>query len=231
MTIGQLLTHTSGLPDHVHVVGFASQVNALGQQAAFDPADLVSFVLDEPALFEAGPAWSYTDTGYILLGLVLEAATGANVFELAAERVLNPQGLTATVPSNTSAPQDIAVGYTIEDNPFGLAPRTMDSDGRITWNPVVEWTGSGFASTSADLASWGYALFSGTAMDTDYPSDLLDGVAVHPDAPDVFYGNRSCHLAGDSARTCLRSRRLDSRLCLQPKALGGPQPDDCIPDQ
>ena len=58
----------------------------------------------------------------------------------------------------------------------------------LTTNPVVEWTGGGFASTSADLALWGHALFSGAAMDTDYLDALLDGVAVHPDAPGVFHG-------------------------------------------
>ncbi len=188
ITVGHLLTHTSGLPDHVHMDGIATELIAMGRLDTFDPLDLVFFVLDEPALFEAGTAWSYTDTGYILLGLVMEAATDANVFELAAERLLLPSGLTATVPSDTTGLEGLAVGYTVADNPFGLAPRTMDSDGRLTWNPVVEWTGGGFASTSADLARWGHTLYSGAAMDMGYLHALLDGVAVHPDAPGVFYG-------------------------------------------
>ena len=188
ITIGHLLTHTSGLPDHVHMESFASELIALGQQAAFDPADLVSFVLDEPALFEAGTEWHYTDTGYILLGLVLEAATGRDLFALTAERLLDPLGLATTIPSRLPALEGLAVGYSTEDNPFGLAPRTMDSDGRLTWNPAIEWTGGGFASTSADLVLWGQALFSGTAMDADYLVALLDGFAIHPDARGVFYG-------------------------------------------
>ncbi|MEM1151710.1 MAG: serine hydrolase domain-containing protein [Pseudomonadota bacterium] len=188
MTVGHLLTHTSGLPDHVHMDGVAAELMAMGRAASFDPVNLVSFVFDEPALFEAGTAWGYSDTGYILLGLVLEAATNERVFELAAARFLDPLGLTATAPSNTPTLEDIAVGYTSGENPFGLAPRTVDVGGRLTWNPVVEWTGGGFASTSADLARWGHALFSGNAKDTEYLSALLEGVSVHPDAPDVFYG-------------------------------------------
>ncbi|MBO9464775.1 beta-lactamase family protein [Tropicibacter sp. R15_0] len=187
MTIGHLLTHTSGLPDHVHMDGVAAELMALGRADTFDPTELVSFVLDEPALFDVGTAWSYSDTGYILLGLAMEAATEASVFELAAERLLLPLGLTATVPSDTTALEGIAVGYTVDDNPFGLAPRTMNEDGRLTWNPVVEWTGGGFASTSTDLALWGHALFAGTAIDADYLSTLLDGVVVNPDAPGVLY--------------------------------------------
>lgn len=188
ITVGHLLTHTSGLPDHVHMDEFAAGLMAMGRLDPFDPADLVSFVLDEPALFEAGTAWSYTDTGYILLGLVIEAATDKNVFELAAERLLVPLDLTATAPSNTTTLEGLAVGYTVEYNPFGLTPRTMDESGRLMWNPAVEWTGGGFASTSTDLALWGHALFTGDAMGTNYLGDLLDGVPVHPDAPGVFYG-------------------------------------------
>jgi D-alanyl-D-alanine carboxypeptidase len=188
LTIAHLLTHTSGVPDHVHIEGVAPRLMSMGQSERFDPVELVSFVLDTPALFEAGSSWSYSDTGYILLGLTLEAATGTRVFELAAEHLLNPLGLSATAPSNSPTLQDLAVGYTINDNPFGLAPRTMDDDGRLTWNPVIEWTGGGFVSTSAELAIWGQALFSGMAMETEYLGALLDGVAVHPDAPDIFYG-------------------------------------------
>ncbi|MBF9049797.1 serine hydrolase [Roseobacter sp. HKCCD9010] len=125
ITVGHLLTHTSGLPDHVHMDGVATELIAMGREDRFNPPYLVSLLFDEPALFEAGTAWGYTDNGYILLGLVLETVTDADVFELAAERFLVPLGLTNTMPSNTSILEGIAVGYVTEDNPFGLAPRTM----------------------------------------------------------------------------------------------------------
>lgn len=64
----------------------------------------------------------------------------------------------------------------------------MDDDGVLAWNPVVEWTGGGFASTSEDLARWGQALYSGGALGSDYMDRLLDGVSVHPDAPGILYG-------------------------------------------
>ena len=188
ITIGQLLTHTSGLPDHVHMDGVGTNLIELGGQAEFDPVDLVSFILDEPALFEAGSAWAYSDTGYVLLGLVLQKVTQTDVFELARESLLHPLGLTATDPSNTPTLEGLAVGYTVDGNPFGLPPRTMDESGRLNWNPVVEWTGGGFAATSDDLARWGHALFRGRALEADYLESLLSGVLVHPDAPGVLYG-------------------------------------------
>lgn len=189
MTVGHLLTHSAGLPDHVHMDGVAAMLIALGEAERFDPADVVAFVLDAPPLFEAGSAWSYSDTGYLLLGMVIEAATGDDVFAVANERFLIPLGLSATAASDGPDLAGLAVGYTMDGNPFGLAPRTMDNAGRLTWNPAVEWTGGGFASTSADLAKWGHALFTGAAMERDYLGDLLDGVPVHPDAPQLLYGS------------------------------------------
>lgn len=189
MTVGQLLNHSSGLPDHVHRDGAGPELVALGGEGQLDPAALVSFILDAPPLFEAGSAWFYTDTGYVLLGLVLEVATDTDVYELAEERFLEPLGLTATGPSDRPVIEGLAVGYTMEDNPFGLSARTMDDSGGLTWNPAVEWTGGGFASTSADLAQWGRALFTGEAIDAEYLGSLLNGVPVHPDAPGVFYGS------------------------------------------
>lgn len=188
MTVGQLVTHSSGLPDHVQMDGIAEALILLGDESAFDPSDVISFILDEPPLFEPGSDWAYSDTGFLLLGMVIEAATSQDVFDLANRRFLAPLGLTNTRPSNATVIEGLAVGYTVEENPFGLASRTMDEDGTLTWNPAIEWTGGGFASNSADLAFWGHALFTGAAMEGDYLDRLLDGVSVHPDAPSIFYG-------------------------------------------
>lgn len=189
MTIGHLLTHTSGVPDHVHLDGVAGALIDMGQTAPFAPEAAIAFNLDEPPLFEAGTAWSYTDSGYLLLGLVIEAATGRDVFELAQERFLTPLGLFQTIPSDGPVIEGLAVGYTFAPNPFGLPPRTSDDTGALLWNPAVEWTGGGFVSTSSDLARWGHALFTGVAMDELYMDRLLDAVPAHPDAPGIRYGS------------------------------------------
>jgi D-alanyl-D-alanine carboxypeptidase len=111
------------------------------------------------------------------------------VFDLARDRFLTPLRLRSTDPSLEPRIDGLAVGYTDEGNLFGLPPRTMDRNGHLAWNPVVEWTGGGFVSTSSDLAAWGRALFSEHAMDHPYFDDLIDGVSVHPDMPDVLYGS------------------------------------------
>jgi D-alanyl-D-alanine carboxypeptidase len=190
MTVGDLLRHTSGLPDHVHLETFQSEMAArmADGSAAFTPEEAIAFVLDADPLFPAGQAWAYSDTGYLLLGLVIEQAGGAAYYDLVAERFLTPLGLTATTPSDTPILPGLAAGYVGDDNPFDLPPRTMDDAGRLLWDPAMEWTGGGLASTSRDLAVWGHALFGGTAMAETYLDRLLDGVPVSPDASGILYG-------------------------------------------
>ncbi len=189
ITVGQLLTHTSGLPDHVHMDGVVQEMINWGNRGHFGPEDAIAFILDETPLFAAGDAWSYTDTGYLLLGLVVEATTGRDYYGLVDERFVLPLGLTQTSPSTSPNLTGLAVGYTAADNPFGLPARTMDDGGTLLWNPAIEWTGGGLISTSHDLAKWGHALFSGTALQAPYLDRLLGGVSVHPDAPGIFYGS------------------------------------------
>jgi len=190
MAMGDLLRHTSGLPDHVHLQGFQSAMAArmASGSAAFTPEKAIAFVLDTKPLFATREAWAYSDTGYLLLGLVIEQAGAASYYDLVAERFLAPLGLTATTPSDTPTLPGLAVGYVGEDNPFGLPLRTMDDAGRILWDPAMEWTGAGFVSTSRDLAVWGHALFGGMAMAEPYLDRLLDGVPVSPVVPGIFYG-------------------------------------------
>ncbi|MDJ1015795.1 MAG: serine hydrolase domain-containing protein [Paracoccaceae bacterium] len=189
MTVGHLLNHTSGLPDHVHMDGVVAELFERRRDVGFQPIDAISHVLDQPPLFEAGSAWAYSDTGYLLIGLVIEAASGEAFYSLVEERFLSPLALNATAPSASPKLAGLATGYTTDDNPFGLSTRTMDSEGALLWNPAVEWTGGGFASTSRDLARWGHALFTGGALEGRYLPPLLEGVPVHPDAPGVLFAS------------------------------------------
>lgn len=188
MTIDHLLHHRSGLPDHVHLPEFQQAWAGLVSEREFDPEDLIGFVAGRERLFEAGEAWAYSDTGYVLLGLVIEEVTGQAWNAVVRARLLGPLALDGTVPSDRPDLPGLAVGYVDPDNPFGLPARTADAEGRLLWNPVVESAGGGFASTSTDLARWGHLLFGGEAMPHPYLDRLLDGVPVDEEAPGILYG-------------------------------------------
>ena len=190
MTVGDLLRHSAGLPDHVHMEPFEAELarRMTSGSAAISPDDAITFVFDTEPLFPAGSGWTYTDTGYLLLGMVIEEASGATYYDLVTDRFLAPLGLNATTPSDTPALPGLAVGYVAENNPFGLPTRTMDDAGRLVWDPAMEWTGGGLVSTSGDLAVWGHALFGGMAMPQPYLDRLLDAAPVAAEAPTIFYG-------------------------------------------
>lgn len=191
ITLFHLLTHSAGLPDHVYTEGFAEafgrQWNAPGNP--LKPADLVGFILDKPALFEAGQGFAYTDTGYLLAGMVIEAVSTSSLYEEIIDRFLVPLRLGWTSPSNFKVLPGLVPGYLPENNQLGLPPATTVAPGIMAWNPAIEWAGGGFASTSRDLAVWAKALYEGKAITGgDYLDDLFRSVPVSADAPGVRYG-------------------------------------------
>ncbi len=190
ITPRHLLTHASGLPDHVNSPRFARAVARRWQEPGnpLPREALVQFVLDEPALFPAGRGWSYSDTGYILVGLVIEQVAGRPYEMELHRRFLAPLGLEATTPSDRRALPGLASGYTARDNPLGLPGKTTTSPGVMAWNPAIEWTGGGLVSTSRDLVVWARALYEARALPGPYLDDLLRSVRVGGEDSGVSYG-------------------------------------------
>jgi D-alanyl-D-alanine carboxypeptidase len=175
ISIRHLLTHSAGLPDHVHKKEF---LQLLSNNNFLSVDSLLECILDEPPLFDAGKGWAYTDTGYILLGLVIEAVTGKTYYEEVERRFLIPLKLNDTTPSNQPTLLGLVPGYTGRDNFFGLPRKTVDTIGSLVWNPVIEWTGGGLISTSRDLAIWAKLLYEGHVMQSNYLKELLQSVSV-----------------------------------------------------
>lgn len=97
-----LLTHTSGIGNHVESPAFAEAFREVAQNpdSSLAPEELVAFVLNQPPLFSPGDGWNYSDTGYLLVGMIIEKATGRSYYEEVTERFLRPVGLEHTTPSN-----------------------------------------------------------------------------------------------------------------------------------
>ncbi|MGD8727934.1 MAG: serine hydrolase domain-containing protein, partial [Gemmatimonadales bacterium] len=136
--------------------------------------------------FAAGDGWEYSDTNYIILGMIIERLTGSTYYDELQRRILDPLELSNTVPSNTRRIDGLAQGYAGIDNPFRL-PDAVIVDGEFAINPQFEWTGGGIASTSEDLARWAKALFEGQAFDESLLPVMLDGVAARL-GPETRYG-------------------------------------------
>jgi D-alanyl-D-alanine carboxypeptidase len=185
ITIRQLMNHTSGLVRYEFNERFTSDLTA-SPDRVWKPQELVAYIFDTAAPFAAGQGWDYSDTNYIVLGMIMEKVTGRSFYDLARERVLRPAGLSATVPSDSRTISGLSNGYAGADNPFGGSD-AMLVNGRMVINPQFEWTGGGMASTAADLARWGKRLYDGLAFDPSMLPRLLDGVPARL-GPNAKYG-------------------------------------------
>ncbi len=190
MTIGNLLRHTSGLQDHVYLDSFseAMKSHVRNDRETLTAEDAIGLLLDSAPLFQVGEGWSYSDTGYLLLGLIIESVTEESYYAVLNEKLLSPLGLVDTSAANNRELVGLAPGYTFEDNPFGLPFRTMDDQGKLLWDPAVEWTGGGLVTTATDLASWGHLLFGSQALSVPYIDRLLEGEAILPGNSVARYG-------------------------------------------
>lgn len=186
MTIRNLLTHSAGMPNHVCTEEFLKLFKR--KESHFTPECLLACIFDQPPLFEAGKGWTYSDTGYILLGLIIETVTGKSYDEELERRFLKPLKLDSTKPSNQPLLNGLVSGYTALDNPFGLPEKTVDKTGALLWNPAVEWTGGGLISTSRDLAIWAKLLYEGRVMQAKYLAELLQSVPINQEESQARYG-------------------------------------------
>jgi D-alanyl-D-alanine carboxypeptidase len=186
ITLRHLLTHRAGLADHAH----SSEFLKLARTGIdFSHESLIEFILNRPPLFEPGQGWAYTDTGYILLGLVIEAVTGKTYYDELDCRFLKPFQLKSTTPSDRPILPGLISGYTAQENLFSLpSKKLVDASGSLVFNPAIEWTGGGLISTSRDLAVWAKLLYEGHAMQTEYLSEILKSIPTSNDGSETRYG-------------------------------------------
>jgi D-alanyl-D-alanine carboxypeptidase len=161
ITVRMLLNHSSGLEDHVYTEAFGAAIRSLTPDQRFTPADLVAFLLDSKPLFPAGTGFNYSDTGFILAGMLLERAGGAPYYDQIQRRFLYPLDLSLTAPSSGRIHPGLAQGYMTPESPLqGLGLTTLDR-GVLRFDPGSEWTGGGLVTSPRDLVRWASALYEG----------------------------------------------------------------------
>lgn len=149
-TIEHLLTHTSGLLSFNALPG-----EDPGASSGYrTPDDLIALASSYPPSFCPGTRWSYTNTGYILLGRILEEVTGRSLSELIEARISAPLGLASVALPTPGAPP-IAVPLGFE----GGQPADNPEDGYLT-----PWAAGGLVATSADLVRFWHAFLSGRVV-------------------------------------------------------------------
>lgn len=186
ITVRMLMSHTSGVERYELKPAFTRDLSA-NPDKVWTPEERIAYVLGDSAPFAAGAGWVYSDTNYILLGMILERVTGNALYDEVRRRVLEPLSLRNTVPSDRRVIAGLAQGYAGPNNPFGGGD-AMLVDGRFIVNPQFEWAGGGFASTAEDLARWAKLLFEGKAYDPALLAAATAGVPARGLGQGARYG-------------------------------------------
>jgi D-alanyl-D-alanine carboxypeptidase len=185
ITVRQLMNHTSGLVRYEFKELFTKDLTA-NPQKVWKPAERLAYLFDEKAPFEPGKGWEYSDTNYIVLGMIIEKVTGKQFYDEAKRRFGKKLKLNDTIPQDSPVLKGVVQGYAGPANPFG-GKDEMIAGGKFIINPQVEWTGGGWASTGLDLARWAKMMYEGKAFDASLVSQMLDGVPAKL-GPNSKYG-------------------------------------------
>lgn len=182
--VRHLLSHSAGIEDYIDTAKF--QFSMIGRvirdgSARYEPEELIEFVLDKKPLFIPGEGYHYTDAGYLVLGRLIEAATGEKYFDLLGERILKPHQLTGIRPADKSILTDIATGY------MG-GGRNLKKDGRMKFDPSSEWTGGGLITNPTMLVQFYGALVNDQIVSQESLAQMIAGGWRNPDTPGSHYG-------------------------------------------
>jgi D-alanyl-D-alanine carboxypeptidase len=156
ITVRELLNHTSGLFDVTNDQGFIARV-LWKRTEAWTPRKLVRIATAHKPLFDPGATWSYSNTGYMLLGLIVEAASGNPIETELDRRIFRPLRLRATsFASSPHITMTYAHGYLPLD---GSRPRDAS-----VFSQSSAWAAGAIVSTADDLATFYRALVRGRLL-------------------------------------------------------------------
>jgi CubicO group peptidase (beta-lactamase class C family) len=182
VTIHQLLTHTSGFGDY-----FESPLLPAGLSGLDGLGDYFALFADEALLFPPGSATSYGNSGFIVLGLVIEKITGMSYYDAVRESVFLPAGMTST--GSFAQDEDFlprALGYTTVDY-YGEETGTLSDNGSLL--PLRGGSAGGGYSTVGDLYRFSRALLEHRLLEAATTELTLGGKAKTRNPDTVFaYG-------------------------------------------
>lgn len=172
ITVRHLLHHTSGLPDYLQAMRHVDR--------ATTPGLLVDSIDDKPLRFTPGEKFEYSNSGYMMLGFILEKVTGAKLGDLLMSDIVRPAGMTATFENTTARLiPNRAEGYTRRQNQMHREDYTHSNFARL---------GDGGVMASArDMVRWDAYLRSGWLSEPSLKEMFTPSpVSVKADVPYGF---------------------------------------------
>ena len=163
VTVHHLLTHSSGIPSYTGLAEFRTTIMANPQT----PQSLIDYVKGRALEFEPGAEFRYNNSGYVLLGMIVEAVTGMPWGEALRERIIEPLGMeTAGVYDSREIVPDLADGY--NHMPSGYVHA-------MPWNMTAADAAGAMYARPRDLWVWDRALRDRRVFEEAATYDLFYG--------------------------------------------------------
>ena len=170
ITVRQLLQHTSGLPEYTDTTPGSGDIFQI-KDHYIPPRDLLDTALGKPAAFEPGTQWKYTNTNYIVLGMLIERVSQRPVGEQIDQRIVKKLGLSHTY---FPAPGDRSIKGT---HPQGYH---LSAGGKLEditeMDPAWAWAAGAMVSTPSELNTFFQAVLDGRLLSQASIDEMKKGV-------------------------------------------------------
>ncbi|MFE0647850.1 serine hydrolase domain-containing protein [Streptomyces sp. NPDC059534] len=189
ITVRQLLNHTSGIYSYTEDPAFQEKVFGPGflehRYDTWTPRQLVGVAMAHRPDFTPGTAWNYSNTNFVLAGMVIEKVTGRTYGKAVENRIIKPLKLRATtVPGTRSAmPEPSSPAYSkLSRDPNSPVHEVS------ALNPSIAGAAGEIISDSRDLQTFYRALLKGRLLTKEGLKEMTTTVTISPDYPNVSYG-------------------------------------------
>ncbi|TAL66144.1 MAG: class A beta-lactamase-related serine hydrolase, partial [Legionella sp.] len=188
ITIKQLLNHSSGIVNYTDVLEELWHKNNIDFQKQFTSEELVNLVIDKPLYFKPGSNWHYSNTNYVLAGMIIQNITGKLIDEEINSRIIDNLHLSNTYYHASLYDEQLlsqmAHGYSdrgfFPDEPYDI------TETNISWAN----TAGAMISTSHDMSIWFKNLLDGTLLPKQQFDEMMtfvDGIFPNSTIP-IEYG-------------------------------------------
>jgi len=170
VTIHQLLTHTSGIGDF-----FTQEYHETAKNLLKDLNDYLPLFVEKPLQFDPGTRSFYSNSGYIVLGIIIEETSGQNYFDYVKENIYQTCGMTDTDSFEMDkVVPNIAVGYTGNISNNDSLPSNLYS------LPIRGSSAGGGYSTAGDMLKFSNCLMNNQLLSSEWTNVLLEGKVNSP---------------------------------------------------
>jgi D-alanyl-D-alanine carboxypeptidase len=191
ITVRMLLNHTSGVMELFDTPGTSAAILA-DPRRAWTADDVLARVGHNRYAFAPGKGYKYSNTDYVLLGKVVEKATGKTVAALVRSEFLEPLGLDSTFLQTEETAADLGIAAPEAHGYMTPASKPRDNFAGTMLPFTSEATAVGpagaYVSTPYDLARWGSALYGGQVLDQATLASMVDISQTSSYRPRWVYG-------------------------------------------